>query len=239
MSIDLFHNELAEHIFHITAEIDLQTETVCLKYVKGKPSQRGKTVSFEEAKMLFTNHVVFDTNNVTEFTMADLRRLYRSSYRKKSFFVSRKVKPNILKRYILSIYPQHGKDKLYATVSESESTENTITFLSKRTEVVFNINDLLYIGYGNHCVEFYKTDNSHDSLFNVSFNDVADILLYHNNFIRSYKNCIVNMDMIEKVSSNSFTMKNKAVIPIPKRRYKDILHTYEEYNILKSNTFDI
>ena len=116
---------------------------------------------------------------------------------------------------------------------EAENTEDIITFHLKKSTVNFNINDIIYVGYGNHCVEIHKTEEC-INMFSISFADAADVFLKHKNFIRSYKNCLVNMDKVKYVDNDLFVMDNGEVISIPKRRLKEIKKIYSEYVILKT-----
>ncbi len=239
MTPQSFYERLVRRIFCVTAVIDLCPREVTFEYVSTDSSLCQKTVSLAEARKLLSEYVSFDTNGVLNMTYEDLLSVYKDTYRKKSFLLSCEVKRNVLKKYIMSLYPAEGEKKIYVTVSESESSEKVLTFKSKKTEVSFDMQKIVYVGYGNHCVEFYFSDSGCSRLFNVLFCDIADVLLQHKNFVRSYKNCIVNMDKVGHISNDCFIMSDGSNIPIPKRRCKDIMHTYGEYMILKSNTLEL
>ena len=225
MTPQSFYERLVRRIFGVTAVIDLCPREVTFEYVSTDSSLCQKTVSLAEARKLLSEYVSFDTNGVLNMTYEDLLSVYKDTYRKKSF--------------LLSCDPAEGEKKIYVTVSESESSEKVLTFKSKKTEVSFDMQKIVYVGYGNHCVEFYFSDSGCSRLFNVLFCDIADVLLQHKNFVRSYKNCIVNMDKVGHISNDCFIMSDGSNIPIPKRRCKDIMHTYGEYMILKSNTLEL
>lgn len=239
MASEDFYEKLAQRIFCAVAVIDLKKKNVTYKYVRGDESLCGKTTDLAELKGFLSRRASFDTNSVSGMTYDDLRAVYAGTYRKKSFLLSCEVKRNVLKKYVVSFYPVSGDKKLYVTAAEAESSESVLNFVSKKTEISIDMNKILYVGYGNHCVEFYCSDGCCNKLFNVAFGDVADVLLHHKNFVRSYKNCIVNMDKVKSVLKDCFIMSDGSNIPIPKRRCRDILHTYGEYTVLKANTLDL
>ena len=118
------------------------------------------------------------------------------------------------------------------TVTDYEHSDNTITLMFKKNAVNIRLSDILYVDYGNHSVEIHSTGGC-SSFFSVSFSDVADRLLKHDNFLRSYKNCLVNMDRIAQVAYDAFIMDNGVSISIPKRRLKEIKKYYDDYQKMK------
>lgn len=231
---DMFFTEFSKHIFCAIAEIFLDSERVILHYSKECEDISGDTLTISEALELLNGRIVIDTGNVGRINIAELKKIYSESASKKSYFFSANVKPNIVKRFVLTLYPVHGKNKLYASVCESESAENTITFISRKNLLNFDLSDIIYIGYGNHCVRVF-TSNGCTNMFNISFSDAADMLLRHCNFTRSYKNCIINMDKVIRIENDSFIMSNNDIISIPKRRLNEIKNIYQEYIITKTD----
>ena len=71
------------------------------------------------------------------------------------------------------------------------------------------------------------------AVLTVTFADAAESVLKNRCFLRSYKNCVVNMDRIKGVDGDSFIMDNGDVISIPKRRLRDIKSEYDTYLALR------
>lgn len=134
--------------------------------------------------------------------------------------------------YTLTVISDFSRGKYFLTVEKSEKTNDTITFMFKKNAVNVRISDIIYVDYGNHSVEVH-TVNEKLSFFSVRFEDAAQRLLEDQCFLRSYKNCIVNMDRIVSYDEDSFMMENNVRISIPKRRKKDIIKAYNDYLLMK------
>lgn len=141
-------------------------------------------------------------------------------------------KKGIFATFTLTARFDFSKKKYYLTVEKSALANDTITFMFKKNAVNVNLSDIIYVDYGNHSVEVH-TASGKMSFFSVRFEDAARTLLDNQNFLRSYKNCIVNMDRIISYDDDSFLMENDVHISIPKRRKKDILKAYNDYLLMK------
>ena len=224
-----FYAQLVKSVFALAGEILLKENDINVTFYEARSDLEPGTLTFDGLKQLFSEKIVTDLNGLLTLGYADFSKI--SSAR--SFNFCAETRPRIVKRYTAYIYPSGENGKLYFTVRESENTENIISFQLKKSSVNFNINDILYIGYGNHCVEIHKTEEC-INMFSISFADAADVFLRHKNFVRSYKNCLVNMDKVKCIENDLFVMTNGENVPIPKRRLKEIKKTYEEYVILKN-----
>ncbi len=138
----------------------------------------------------------------------------------------------IFVRYTATVNSSAANMKHFLTVSKSEQTLETITLMFKKNSVDVKLSDIIYVDYGNHSVEVHTTSGKL-SFFSVRFGDAAARLLENQNFLRSYKNCIVNMDRIVSYDEDSFIMENDVRISIPKRRKKEILKVYNDYLFIK------
>lgn len=232
-SSDMFFAQFSKSIFDVVGEVMLDDETVCLRYAKGNDDIVGKALSFEEAHSFSNNKTTIDTGNLKNIKMDTLKKIYNENTARKSYSFTASVKRNVVKRYVLTFYAVKGENKLYFTVNEAENAKRQISFMSRKNTVNFDVDNIIYIGYGNHCVKIFTTDKC-CNMFNISFNDAADMVLQYRNFTRSYKNCIINMDKVVRVENDSFIMTNNDVIAIPKRRLKEIKNIYNEYLNLKN-----
>ena len=224
---DKFFTEFSQHIFDVIAEICLDTESVNICYAKIDKDLEGKNINLQEAKKYLKRIIIVDSGNIDGITTKVLNRIYTESTVKTYPFVA-EISHNVAVKFVFTIYPAKGQNKLYATISKAENSKDLITFKYRKSTLSFNPADIIYIGYGNHCVKVY-TENGCTNMFNISFNDAADLVLEHHNFARSYKNCIINMDKVVKLENDSFIMINDDVIAIPKRRLNEIKNKYQEY----------
>lgn len=224
-----FYAQLVKSVFVLAGEIILKENDLNVNFYDARSDLELGTLTLDGLKNLFSEKIVTDLNGLLLLGYADFSKIASA----RSYNFCAETRPRIVKRYTAFIYPSGEKGKLYFTVRESENTEDIISFQLKKSTVNFNINDIVYIGYGNHCVEIHKTDEC-INMFSISFADAADVFLRHKNFVRSYKNCLVNMDKVKCIENDLFVMTNGENISIPKRRLKEIKKTYEEYVILKN-----
>ena len=229
-----FFTEFAFCMFDAVAKIDPYEEKVYVGRFKSIPEYGDKEYTFDQVIEYLKRRIVIDSNNVCLVTVEHLKKLLEKGMGRKRFRFSAFSKPNIAKKYDLFLSTDEEKGVIFGTIKACTVYENTITFMTKKTAASFNISDIVYVGYGNHCVEIH-TENGQSNMFNISFNDAADTLLDHDCFVRSYKNCIVNMDNVVGIADDAFMMNNGAMLSIPKRRLKEIRNIYNEYKIICSD----
>ncbi len=224
--------ELLNHIYKITADINVSERVAKIISYREDNSFVGRSIKLDIFHESFEE---LDTNariKLKEILGKDsLSEVLQKETTQKICFV---VQPhtNIYDKYTISLFPDKRFGRIYMTVADYELTENVISLMFKKNAVNINLSDIYYVDYGNHSVEIH-TIQGQTGFFSVAFSDVADRLLKHRNFLRSYKNCIVNMDRIIKVDGDSFIMDNGDRISIPKRRHKEIIKSYENYQLEK------
>jgi len=228
-SYENFYAQLVKSVFLLAGEIRLEENDIRVIFHEARSDLKPATLSFRGLKKLFSDKIVTDLDGIMNLSYRDFSKITSA----KSYNFCAETRPKIVQRYTAVIYPSCESGKLFFTMREAENTEDIITFNLKKSTVNFNISDILYVGYGNHCVEIHKTEEC-INMFSISFSDAADVFLRHKNFIRSYKNCLVNMDKVKCIENDLFVMTNGEVISIPKRRLKEIRKIYEEYVILKA-----
>ncbi len=231
INTEKFYTEFANCMFDAVVKIDPYKGEVYVGSFKSTPAFRGNTYTFEQAITYLRGRLVIDTNNVCLVTIEELKKLLEKKIGRKRYRFSAFIKPNIAKKYDLFLAPDEENGVIFGGVKPCTVYENTITFMTKKTAASFNISDVVYVGYGNHCVEIH-TESGQNNMFNISFNDAAEILLDHDCFVRSYKNCIVNMDNVVEIDDDAFVMNNGDYLTIPKRRLKEIKNIYNEYKML-------
>lgn len=227
---DNFFTQFSQYIFDAIAEIFPDTADVYVHYAKDK-AVCGKSLSLQQAADYLKGIMVVDSSNLLSITTNTLKSIYNGASHKSFPFVA-EISHNVTKRFVLTLYPVRGENKLYATINEAEISKEFVSFRYRKSTLNFNPADIIYVGYGNHCVKIY-TESGCTNMFNVSFNDAAELVLAYPNFARSYKNCIINMDKVVRLENDSFIMTNDDVIAIPKRRLKEIKNRYREYKNTK------
>lgn len=223
---DKFFTEFSRHIFDAIAEIPIDTMEFYFYYAKDD-AINGKKLSLLDVGQYMNKIMFIDSGNLLSITNNTLQSIYDSNCHKSFPFVA-ETSHNITEKFVLTFYPVKDQNKLYATISTAENSKESITFKYRKSTVSYSPDEIIYIGYGNHCVKVY-TESGCTNMFNISFNDAADLVLTYPNFARSYKNCIINMDKVVRLENDSFIMTNDDVIAIPKRRLNEIKNRYQEY----------
>ena len=231
--------EFFDCAFDAFAEVYPESESIWLRHLSpntntsGSPlPPDGKMLSFGEAREFFKNCTSFTADALCGLSAEKLLKICSDGRRKQSFCFTNEKARGIIRRYILSLYAVKGQNKLYATICESEESGGELTLSLNKNAVTYLHSEILYIDYGNHSVDVH-TDKGKTSFFSVTFADAADSVLKNRCFLRSYKNCVVNMDRIKDVDGDSFVMDNGDVISIPKRRLRDIKSEYGTYLALR------
>ncbi len=88
---------------------------------------------------------------------------------------------------------------------------------------------ILYTEYSNHTVTFHIKDSNPHSVY-MNHSDAEAILLHYKQFHSINKGCIVNFAMVDKLDSNAFCMQNREILPISRRRYKEVHDAYTRYH---------
>ncbi len=94
---------------------------------------------------------------------------------------------------------------------------------------------VIYTEYHNHNVVFYLAKDKPHSVY-MSHSDAETLLLHYKNFREINKGCIVNFAMVKRLSDGEFTMENGEVIPIARRRLKEITEAYTQYHFQKMDS---
>lgn len=222
---------LIKRLYFAVIEIDPFEAAVNVHYTHGRPVSE-QTITLDTFLADLRKNALSDSGRLLEMTAKDFTVLCEKGQRK-DFCVTMQERPSIINRFVLSFYGMPAEKKVFCTVTLAADADDVITILIKRSQVTFKSEQIGFVDYGNHSVEIHCRDRIH-RFFSVSFADVADMLLMHRNFVRSYKNCIVNMDKVECLENDAFVMQTGDVIAIPKRRLKEIRSTYEEYLAVKN-----
>lgn len=70
-----------------------------------------------------------------------------------------------------------------------------------------------------------------------SMDKLCGQLLQYENFVRSHRSFLINMEYIQKISSKAITMKSLAKIPIPHGKCSEIKNLYLEYAFDRKQVF--
>lgn len=228
----IYCKQMLDHLYKITVNIRVAERIALVVSYREDNSIIGKELPLDGFPERFDELDEEARRQLCDILSEEsLTEIYESGTVKKVCFT---VQPrhNIYDKYTIALYPDRSEGKIYMTVVDYEQTDNVITLMFKKQAVTINLADIFYVDYGNHSVEIHTTEGQL-SFFSVSFSDVADRLLKHQNFLRSYKNCIVNMDRIRAVTGDSFILDNGESISIPKRRLKEIKKNYDNYQLMK------
>lgn len=89
------------------------------------------------------------------------------------------------------------------------------------------VEDIMYVDYRNHYIQVHTPSSVIRSY--MFFGDFSPMLSPYGQFLRCYRNCMVNMDYVDSWEDNHFILKNGEYLPILKSRQKEILKAYADY----------
>lgn len=87
---------------------------------------------------------------------------------------------------------------------------------------------ILYTEYSNHSVRFHLREQAPHAVY-MNHSEVEALLLPHTGFSAINKGSIVNYAQVRKLENNAFVMQNGEILPIARRRYKEIEKSYLSY----------
>ncbi len=93
---------------------------------------------------------------------------------------------------------------------------------------------ILYTEYRNHSVLFHLKDAPARSVY-MNHRDAEALLLHYKSFLEINKGCIVNLAGVKKHAATAFTMQNGEVLPISRRRCKEVAEAYTLYHFEQLN----
>ena len=96
-----------------------------------------------------------------------------------------------------------------------------------RTLVKIPLNEIIYTDYYNHYIQIHTGARLIRSY--QQFDVFSPLLLCYPQFLCCYRNCIVNMDHIEKSTDEGFVMDNQELVTVRKRGSNAIKKAYLEY----------
>ncbi len=88
---------------------------------------------------------------------------------------------------------------------------------------------IIFTEYSNHTVTFHIKDSQPHGVY-MNHSEAEAMLLHYKPFCCINKGCIVNFGMVEALNANEFCMANGEVVPISRRRYKDVRDAYTNYH---------
>ncbi len=91
------------------------------------------------------------------------------------------------------------------------------------------LRQIIFTEYSNHTVTFHIKDSQPHSVY-MNHSEAEAMLLHYKPFCSINKGCIVNFAQVQALDSNEFRMQNGEVIPISRRRYKDVRDAYTNYH---------
>lgn len=127
------------------------------------------------------------------------------------------------------------QDKLYSILEncmqEFFLEHKKLCIVSKQIPVQIPFSGILYADVASRTVKIHLADRTIDA--DRGFYAVAGPLLEDKRFIECYKGIAVNMDHIQKQIEDDFILDNNEKIPISKRKKKEIIRLFMEYEFEK------
>lgn len=110
-------------------------------------------------------------------------------------------------------------------------TQNAHLIIRERESMIkLNITKIAYIEVMKHRLFYHLTDSSILTSY-CSLKEVCSVLLKEPHFIKVHKSYLVNYFEVDSLSSQSFIMNDKTIIPISRTHYKPIRQHYLRFLI--------
>lgn len=100
-----------------------------------------------------------------------------------------------------------------------------ITFPDGTSVVLFNI---IYADCASHCVTLHQK-NGENTVIRLPFSEVESIMCAYKQFLSPTKGVVINLSEAELQKNNSFKMSDKSLIPISRRKAKEVLDAYSAF----------
>ena len=128
------------------------------------------------------------------------------------------------------------KDKLLKVFNKIFDKQNDKYLLLKTGKEICKIpiKDIVYIESFGRIVEIHLINNVKKPFYN-KISNIIDLL--PNNFIRTHKSYIVNLNKVKKYNKKEITMDNNTIIPISRLKYSEINNKITNY-IKEMNTYE-
>ncbi len=228
-----FFEELVTNIYVAAGKLSLSRQSLFFAHCDMKYFQQNTdmTLSYVLGKL---SPIVVNDTVLRHFGTHSLEAFCKSGLDEKNVSLTLRLDDGAVENIVVTLYPDEQKQNVLFTVKRVVTHKNSITLMLNKHAETIMFSDIIYVDSGNHCVEVHTAKDT-KSFFSTSFAHVSSILLKNPRFLRSYKNCIVNMDKVWCIEKDMFHMKNGDFIPIPKRRFRQIKQAYEEYAVLMKN----
>ena len=227
-----FFEELVTSIYVAAGKVSLSCQSLVFAVCDKEYFPENKQLSLSHVLGKLSMVVVNDTV-LRHFGTQSLEHLCNSGVPERNVSMTIRHDDGDVINAVVTLYPSKNKDEVLFTVRKLPSQRNSITLMLNKHAQTISFSDVLYVDSGNHCVDVHTVSGT-TSFFSTTFSHVSEILLKNPRFLRSYKNCIVNMDKVRCIENEMFLMNNGDLIPIPKRRFRQIKQSYEEYTALLS-----
>ena len=225
-----FYEELVTSIYVAAGKVSLSRQSLSFAVCMGEYFPENKELSLSHVLGKLSAVVVNDTV-LRHFGTHALEHLCTSGVLERNVNMTVRRDDGDAVNAVVTLYPSKDKQDVLFTVKRLPSQRNSITLMLNKHAETIHFADILYVDSGNHCVDIHTLSQT-TSFFSTTFSHVSEILLKNPRFLRSYKNCIVNMDKVKCIDKDMFLMSNGDFIPIPKRRFRQIKQSYEEYAAL-------
>ena len=90
------------------------------------------------------------------------------------------------------------------------------------------LRDIIYADFSSHCVTFH-CKKSGDITVRTPFSEIEPLLCAYSYFFCPYKGIIVNFYEVSAQTDDTFKMSNGNIIPISRRKAKDVLDKYSSF----------
>lgn len=130
--------------------------------------------------------------------------------------------------YLLKPYSYEEFEEVMRLLAQSvKKVARYIEVKTGREQVKILLRNILYTDYANHYVYIHtKTDVLRTYM---RFTEFSDLLAGQVQFLRCYRNCLVNLDEVARMDEQDFILTNGERVPVARAQYGELKRLYMEH----------
>lgn len=134
--------------------------------------------------------------------------------------------------YLLKPYDYERFREVFTLCRQSVVLQDPfIEVKESRIQVKVLLREIIYVDYSNHYIQIHTRSRLVKSY--MPFRAFADMLLVYPQFLYCYRNCIVNMDAVDRMIEKDFLMCNGERIPIARKNWIAVKQRFSDYTFEK------
>lgn len=124
-------------------------------------------------------------------------------------------------------------DTLSLAISKIKADGVTLTLKSKKGLHTISMASIVYCEYVNHSVKYILTKGEiiETTTIKSNFSEHVAPILMDKRFIKTHSSFVVNMNLVERLSRDGFTMRGGAFVPVSGKMFTEVKKAYISFRL--------